>query len=185
MGNLKRSILIVFGILFCFGLFPDRTHPTEERVRLVIEKEAPELSEATREAIGDTVLLSSKKHGVDPILLLAIVKVESSFQISARSPTGSVGLMQVQPVVVREIERVTQERLNAGRKNLMDPVANIETGSHYFSLLLDRFDGNPWQAILAYNIGPTAVAKKFTHQTPPATDYTTKVFRTYFDFLDS
>ena len=87
------------------------------------------------------------KHGVDPVLVHAMIKAESNYEPRARSRAGARGLMQVMPTTAREF----------GIGNLYDPHANLEAGVQYLKSLLGRFDRT--HAIAAYNAGPEAVVK--------------------------
>ncbi len=85
----------------------------------------------------------------DPFFLLSIMRQESAFNPNARSPTGALGLMQVQPQTARQIKkRVTKAQL-------VQPEVNIQIGSLYVKKLLERFPGEPELAIGAYNAGPS------------------------------
>jgi len=95
--------------------------------------------------------------GIDPGLLLGVMRRESSFREAARSGAGAEGLLQLRPA--------TAERLGALLgvpggldERLSDPVANITLGAHYPALLLVRF-GEPAVAVAAYNAGPRPVAE--------------------------
>ncbi|HET7825589.1 MAG TPA: lytic transglycosylase domain-containing protein [Anaeromyxobacter sp.] len=100
---------------------------------------------------------STGGFGVDPGLLLGVMRRESSFREAVRSGAGAEGLLQLRPA--------TAERLGALLgvpggldARLADPVANITLGAHYLSLLLARF-GEPAVAVAAYNAGPRPAAE--------------------------
>ncbi|MDX1648531.1 MAG: transglycosylase SLT domain-containing protein [Myxococcota bacterium] len=61
----------------------------------------PHLTESERHRIGEAVLRYSAKYGLDPILVTAVIEVESSARPWARSPKGALGLMQVMPYMMR------------------------------------------------------------------------------------
>lgn len=68
----------------------------------------------------DHVYLQAFHHQLDPLLILAMMRLESGFQENARSPMGATGLMQVIPKWHRDKLR--------GR-NPMNPMVSIEVGS--------------------------------------------------------
>jgi soluble lytic murein transglycosylase-like protein len=92
---------------------------------------------------------SSERYGVDPALVRAVVKAESNFNQSARSPKGAQGLMQLMPDTARLYNIV----------NAYDPTENIEGGVQHLRLLLDRYRGDLRLALAAYNAGIQAVEK--------------------------
>jgi soluble lytic murein transglycosylase len=92
--------------------------------------------------------------GLDPYLLLAIMRQESQFDPEALSPVGARGLMQLMPNTAAQIVGHPVDL-----RALADPATNIDLGARYLRHLLDRYDGRvPW-AIAAYNAGEHAVDK--------------------------
>jgi soluble lytic murein transglycosylase-like protein len=92
---------------------------------------------------------SGKRHGVDPVLLYAIMHRESSFKKFAVSYKGARGLMQLMPGTAARF----------GVTNIFDPAQNIEGGARYVRFLLDRFGGDVRLALAGYNAGEGAVDK--------------------------
>lgn len=90
----------------------------------------------------------SQAHGVDPMLVKALIQVESNYKPGARSPRGAMGLMQLMPSTAREYKV----------RNPFDPKANIEAGIKHLKGLIDRFKGVEL-ALAAYNAGEGAVKK--------------------------
>lgn len=89
------------------------------------------------------------RHGVDPALVHALVKVESDFNPFALSRKGAMGLMQLMPRTAVEMNV----------KNSFNPLENIDGGVKYLRYLLDRYEGNLSLALAAYNSGEAAVKK--------------------------
>lgn len=112
-------------------------------------------------------------HGVDPALIEAVIKQESSYRTDAESSCGAQGLMQLMPETAKEL----------GVSNSLDPRSNVMGGTKYLSQLLKRFDGNMTMAIAAYNAGPGAV-EKYGGVPPYAEtqDYVQKVLNNYQQF---
>lgn len=96
---------------------------------------------------GEIISAMSEAHGVDPMLVRALIQVESNYRPRARSPRGAMGLMQLMPSTAREYK--------VG--NPFDPRANIEAGIKHLKSLIDRFGVEI--ALAAYNAGEGAVRK--------------------------
>lgn len=96
------------------------------------------------------VLALSKN--VEPALMLALMRQESSFNPKAKSPVGARGLMQIMPQTAKHITR----KRNI---NLHDPVQNITVGTLYLSKLLAAHEDNFVFTLASYNAGPRAVER--------------------------
>ena len=96
------------------------------------------------------------RRGLDPARVLAIIRAESAFNPSVRSPVGAVGLMQLMPTTGRETARSAGLRFDS-EKSLLDPATNIALGTAYLRQMLARYDGNFAMAAAAYNAGPSRV----------------------------
>jgi soluble lytic murein transglycosylase-like protein len=59
-----------------------------------------ELAPAERQRIASAVMRYSRKYQIDPVLVTAVLIVESSARPWARSPKGAIGLMQIMPHVI-------------------------------------------------------------------------------------
>jgi soluble lytic murein transglycosylase-like protein len=114
---------------------------------------------------------SGTRHGVDPLLLYAIMHQESTFKSRAISPKGARGLMQLMPGTAARY----------GVTNIFDPRQNIEGGTRYMKFLLNLFDGDVTLALAGYNAGEGAVMK-YGYQVPPYSEtqeYVRRIGRRY------
>ncbi len=102
-----------------------------------------------REAYNDTILAMATAKSVDPALVRAVIHAESSFNPTAVSRTGAMGLMQLMPG--------TAARFGVG--NAFDPKENIRGGVTYLRFLLDKFNGDMSLVAAGYNAGEGAVMK--------------------------
>jgi soluble lytic murein transglycosylase len=100
------------------------------------------------------LLPSARGFGVDPALLLAVMRRESGFREAARSAAGAEGLLQLRPATAARAATVLGV---PGPSSLALPASNVPVGAHYLGLLLSRF-GSPAVAVAAYNAGPRAAA---------------------------
>ena len=95
-------------------------------------------------------------NDVDPALLQAIARRESTFAADTRSPAGAIGLMQLMPPTARQVSRALKLK-RPRTSDLKNPDLNIRLGSRYLADMLKRYHGNPAMALAAYNAGPGAV----------------------------
>jgi len=93
------------------------------------------------------VAQAAARNGVDPNLIVAVMRQESGFNPRARSYKGASGLMQLMPATAARF----------GVVNMYDPQQNIEGGARYLRFLLDSFDGNVDLVLAGYNAGENAV----------------------------
>jgi hypothetical protein len=95
------------------------------------------------------VLQYAGKHALEPGLVRAVIQIESGFNPRARSPKGAMGLMQLMPQTARDL----------GVRDAYDPEDNIRGGTKYLRQLMDKYNGQVYLALAAYNAGPGAVDK--------------------------
>ena len=111
-------------------------------------------------------------YGLDPALVLAVIRIESGFRADAVSPKNAQGLMQLIPA--------TAERFNV--QNVLDPEQNLRGGMSYLRWLLGWFKGDLPLALAAYNAGENAVAQYAGVPPYPETqNYVESVIRVYGD----
>jgi soluble lytic murein transglycosylase len=97
---------------------------------------------------------AASRATLDPYLVAAVVREESSFDAQARSRVGARGLMQLMPDTARQLAKA--RGLPGGDDMLADPGANLALGSAYLAGLMKEF-GDPRIAVAAYNAGPARV----------------------------
>jgi soluble lytic murein transglycosylase len=105
----------------------------------------------------ETLLRAARGTGVDPSLVLGVMRRESSFRPAVRSGAGAEGLLQLLPATAERVAAVLGIPAGVGAR-LADPETNVALGAHYLALLLSRF-GDPAVAVAAYNAGPRPVAE--------------------------
>ena len=124
------------------------------QARIVPSTEAIEPASAVRvklpvnaEPINDLVAEISPQHGVDPLLVHAVIHCESAYNRFAVSSKGAEGLMQLIPDTAKRM----------GVHNSFDSRQNIEGGVKYLRCLQDRYPGDLRLVLAAYNAGEGAV----------------------------
>lgn len=96
---------------------------------------------------AEIVLAAAQRHGVDPLLVHAVIETESAYRADAISSQGALGLMQLMPATVEDL----------GVDDPYDPATNIDAGTRYLRSLLDKFGTRG--ALAAYNAGEAAVRR--------------------------
>lgn len=91
--------------------------------------------------------------GIDPIVILSLMRQESAFNPRAMSPVGARGLMQLMPATARRFSR--RVRTSA----LLRPETNIKIATQYLRKLLEMYDGNLVYTLAAYNAGEGRVKR--------------------------
>ena len=97
----------------------------------------------------DVIAEAARKNNLSFHLLKALIHVESYFNPYAISKKGAMGLMQIMPENL--------EQLNI--KHPFDPRENVMGGASHLKDMMERFDGKLELALAAYNAGPSAVEK--------------------------
>ncbi|MBL8491645.1 MAG: lytic transglycosylase domain-containing protein [Rhodocyclaceae bacterium] len=92
---------------------------------------------------------TAARHELDPLLLHALVSVESAYRPQAVSPKGARGLTQLMPETARRY----------GVRDAFDPQQNLEAGARYLRDLLAMFGQDRSLALAAFNAGAGAVIR--------------------------
>ena len=98
----------------------------------------------------------ARRHGLDPFLLVALVRQESAFDRQAVSVAEARGLMQLIPPTAKRVARQLQ-LVRFSPDQLFLPGLNIRLGSQYLADRLAQFNGNIDRAMASYNAGPDPV----------------------------
>ncbi|WP_300389570.1 transglycosylase SLT domain-containing protein [uncultured Nocardioides sp.] len=105
-------------------------------------------SQVTGVPFAELFNAAGSRYGVDPVLLAAMARTESSFQPGAVSPAGAQGLMQLMPGTARGL----------GVADPFDPAQAVDGAARLMRDLIDRF-GRVDHALAGYNAGPGAVLR--------------------------
>jgi soluble lytic murein transglycosylase len=93
----------------------------------------------------------ARVSGLDPYLVMGLIRQESAFNARATSSANAHGLMQVLPSTASSSKRAARVR-SAGVR-LYNATYNIRFGCAYLRTLLNEFNGKPEPALAAYNAG--------------------------------
>ncbi len=108
------------------------------------------VSPNTANRISPIIVQSADRYDVSPTLLAALIRQESNYNSSARSPTGAVGLTQIIPSHWHQ----------SCPGNLYDETVNVNCGA--FVLASYYKSAGSWsKAVAYYNVGPTGYKRSF------------------------
>jgi len=96
--------------------------------------------------VRSAIASAASRYAISSLFVSAVAWRESDFNVTALSPKGARGVMQLMPATARE--------LCAGK---CSPRENVSAGAAYLAKLLDRYHGDIERALAAYNAGPHAV----------------------------
>jgi soluble lytic murein transglycosylase len=99
-----------------------------------------------------TIVVShARNYKLDPALLSAVIYQESKFNADAKSPTGAIGLMQLQPDTAKGIA-IHTGGASFRVSDLYNPEINVRYGAWYLRHLLEKYHDERL-ALAAYNAG--------------------------------
>ncbi len=138
-----------------------------EKVRIfkIIASFNSGLPEVKEKKVANLIFNMGERYKINPALILAVIRVESSFNNFSYSDRGAVGLMQIRPVTGLYLIKkygIKSKKFNYNVKYmeylpvnyLYNPSLNIKIGVRYLLSLLYEFKNLKF-ALFAYNAGPT------------------------------
>jgi soluble lytic murein transglycosylase len=147
-------------------------------------------------AYWDTVEAISQKHCIDPLLVLSVMREESTFNPDAKSSAGALGLMQLIPQTAFRLNSNLQLGIT-NTSQVCNIKNNIHLGTYYLSILIKEF-GSYAYALAAYNAGEEKVRKwiqkgnyksidEFIEDIPynETRNYVKRIITTFFEYRRS
>ena len=128
---------------------PALPRPIDPLAAHVLER-MPSLEVEAASDLAAAVRGEAESAGLDPLLVMAVIGVESAWEPGAVSRRGARGLMQLRKVTLAGEER--EAGLAAG--DVHDPVHNVRMGVRYLARMIEDF-GDEDLGLMAYNTGPT------------------------------
>jgi soluble lytic murein transglycosylase len=117
------------------------------------------------QAFWTLIQRQARARGLDPYLVMGLVRQESGFNPKALSVADARGLMQILPETAAPSRRASS--LRAARRRLFDPAYNVRTGCAYLQGLMKMFDNRPELALAAYHAGDFRVRDWLSKATFP------------------
>jgi soluble lytic murein transglycosylase-like protein len=136
------TLLLISGCSEAFGQQQKRTR--KRRATLMTRR------------LAEQIAATARCYGLDPQLVLEVMRRESTFNPKAKSHAGAKGLMQMMPKTAARF----------GVADPYDPEQAIHGGCRYLVFLMQRFNGRLDLVLAAYNAGEQAV-EKYGCKIPP------------------
>ncbi len=128
---------------------PSIPRPLDPLAAHVLEQ-MPSLGVKSASDLAITVRSESAAAGLDPVLVMAVIEVESGWQPAAVSERGARGLMQLRRLAIETEERAA----GLAPGDVHDPIHNVRMGVRYLARMVATFEDVDL-GLLAYNVGPT------------------------------
>ena len=116
---------------------------------------------------------ASLQYHIAPSLIFSVIHTESRFRRTAMSPDGAIGLMQIQLDTARQFAATPGLTAPTGIR-LFDPETNVQLGTGYLRLLIDRF-GDLRTALAAYHVGPSEIERRVVAREPFSDRYGSEI----------
>lgn len=157
----------------------------EDFIRHRTRELVPASLRATAPAIARAVLKEGKSYNIDPVILMAVIYIESRFNSKAVGRHGEIGLMQVKPSTALwmlskgVVKNYSQEHSKTSiTQALYDPATNIKFGAAYLATMKAFFPESETLYLAAYNMGAGNVQNLIRQGIEPKR-YTNLVLSTY------
>lgn len=141
------------------------------------------LTEETKLLLTEQIWKISRSYSVDPLLILAVVEQESRGNPYARGhmksgkESGAMGLMQIKLETAQKMGQKFGLRIESN-EDLFRPEVNVAVGTAYLIRLIGKYQ-NLKHALIAYNLGHSAVDRMLESGTPLPTRYYEHVILKY------
>jgi soluble lytic murein transglycosylase len=112
----------------------------------------------------DWVIPAAQSEGLTPMLLLSVMRQESTYEGFIRSGAGARGLMQIMPATGTQLAENLGWPQDFTVDDLDRPHVSIVFGASYLRQQRQLFNGDPFAMLAAYNGGPgnTLIWKEMT-----------------------
>lgn len=151
----------------------------KDKLRIIgaIEEHQRGLTAIEVNQLADVIYQESQKYVFDPLLIMALIITESSFNKNQVSDYGAQGLMQILPSTAYAVAR----RQNISRLNefdLYNPALNVKLGIAYLFELIFKFKSLK-QGVMAYNMGESTIEEYNRYNAEPPAGFYNKVVSNY------
>ncbi len=151
-ADIKKAVMIALLMMVVMMVMGANVSTSYGKVKSKTKRKAhPLTAEMTQE-----IVQRAKYYGLEPLLVLEIMRQESSFNPNACSSANARGLMQFIPSTAARF----------GITNPHDISQSIDAGCRYLVFLIRKFNGRLDLVLAGYNAGEGAVAR-YGNRVPP------------------
>ena len=166
-ADIKKAVMVALLMMVVMMVIGANVSTTYGKVKAKTKRKAhPLTAEMTQE-----IVQRAKYYGLEPLLVLEIMRQESSFNPNACSSANARGLMQFIPSTAARF----------GINNPHDISQSIDAGCRYLVFLIRKFNGRLDLVLAGYNAGEGAVAR-YGNRVPPykeTQDYVATIISNY------
>ena len=153
------------------------------KIYSIVKSHRPDIAESEAWRVSEVILEESLKRNIDPILVLAVIEVESRFQYAVVSPMGARGIMQIMPDTGKFLTETRGHEIGLRPasfrpESLDDPLLSIRLGVFYLHDLKKQFQ-NLNHALIAYNAGPAEIQNRIENNLELSDEFSTVVLDAY------
>jgi len=169
------------GLFYYVGLQSSEKRELESLKRFIVAytelNNINDLSASDYDLLAREVKKASKKYDMDPMLVLSVITVESSFDKDAVSSKGAIGLMQLMPHTSKDL--CLQMGMSESNCKMRDAKTNILIGTYYLSKLSAKYNNNMKHYLAAYNCGPTMIDRVISENDRVPTEFYSRIMKVY------
>jgi len=176
------AVSMMLSSLYFMDIRAEEAHRTNN-IKLFIDSlieshNLNKLSDSESTMLAREIKKSCDKYNLDPLLVISVITVESSFDKDALSPMGAKGLMQLMPQTAMHMSKQLGIRYKGG-DSLYNIRFNVMMGTHYLAQLSSKYNNNMKLYLSAYNCGPDQVDRMLREKTPMPGIYYAKILKMY------
>jgi len=159
------------------------------KIYSVVKTHRPDITDSEAWRMSEVILEESVKRNLDPMMVVAVIQVESGFQYTMVSPQGARGIMQIMPDTGKFLSETLKHEygfrpVSFRPETLDDPLVNIRLGVYYLHDLAKQFQSINL-ALIAYNAGPAEIQNRLENNLDLTDDYASQVIETYQSYKKS
>ncbi|MGE0632020.1 MAG: lytic transglycosylase domain-containing protein [Pseudobdellovibrionaceae bacterium] len=160
----------------------EKVKKINRRIYQWVRSSLPKKHKGKHQKIAQAIIDESMKYGFDPVLILSMIRGESSFNPDCKGSLDEIGLMQLRPATAKWIAEMSGMKWE-GRKSLFNPVTNIRLGTAFVAHLREKYDSHARLYLAAYNMGAGNVDKVRSKKVWPKI-YPIHIMKYYVEFYN-